>query len=175
MHQALKADADFWRQVAERCRAGIRPTAAGALLIDDVIDVTLADQYFSQILIALPKHSGSQSSAREEVREKKNSKDRKREREAPRAEHNPREQLLKKPRAGEQRKFEGPAMPSTLRVLGSLPRNKDGIRMCYGFNLGACTTVQPGATCPKGKHGCMKPKQDGTACDQPHAATSNSC
>jgi hypothetical protein len=45
-------------------------------------------------------------------------------------------------------------------------------RFCYGFNLGTCKAAQPGAACPKGLHGCMKPLANGSACSQPHASSS---
>ena len=45
-------------------------------------------------------------------------------------------------------------------------------RFCYAYNLGSCKSAAPGQACPRGLHGCMKPKQNGEACSAPHTCTS---
>lgn len=50
-------------------------------------------------------------------------------------------------------------------------QQKGSLRLCYGFNLGTCSAVAPGASCLKGLHGCMKPLASGDACGEPHAAS----
>ena len=54
--------------------------------------------------------------------------------------------------------------------LQGMERTHQGVPICFGFNLGTCTAVAPGAICSKGLHGCAKIKGR-AACGGPHAFT----
>ena len=41
-------------------------------------------------------------------------------------------------------------------------------KMCFGYNLGHCSSANPGEECARGFHLCMKPKANGEACSLPH-------
>jgi hypothetical protein len=58
-------------------------------------------------------------------------------------------------------------------LVGMNPRSNKATserRICFGFNLGTCSSCSPGQECSKGLHVCMKPNAAGEACSQPHAA-----
>ena len=55
-------------------------------------------------------------------------------------------------------------LPLALRVPGAAGVDKDGIPVCFGFNLNNCSAAAPGGRCPKGRHVCVV-----QSCGEPHS------
>lgn len=165
LEQVRNADKEAWRQMAKRCRAGVRPrSAADPLPMDIAVRDVLASMEFALALMPFPSSSRSKAStsreddsAGEEARGKRRRGAGGRGQPAarqPPAQPGAQAQAPKAAKGGGRNEKRSPRLPPGL--VGGTDRTKDGNPICWGFNLGQCKVVKPGERCPRGVHVCTK-------------------
>ena len=72
-------------------------------------------------------------------------------------------------RPGSSRENKEPRLPAKLIGMCATSSKATGSkRYCFAYNTHGCDDAVPGASCPKGLHGCMRPSPSGEACSGSH-------
>ena len=155
--QILNADKLVWNYMASNCRTGISRRPDGSLPLELALAQALRSPIVISALQPLPKSGGSPNTrgkGQSFGNEGKGNNFRK---------HNnyvsepyqPKGKSSGKGGKGKNNKGKGkitPQMPKAL--MGGKHTSKDGLRICYGYNLGSCQACQPGSSCSRGLHVC---------------------
>jgi hypothetical protein len=148
--QILEADKHIWSRVAEYCRNGVQVDASGVYPIETALDKALLDPITVSLLQPLPagaSYSSTKSPAHDD-------------RPTPYHDYSKGSDFGKgrkgrgKGKKGKGKNqynnnSNGPFLPKGLQ--GSAV-SKSGKRICFGFNLGSCSSTN----CQKGQHICCK-------------------
>ncbi len=168
-----RADREVFRRLAEECRGGMAPDAAGIKPMDRALPLILLEVNFRMLLVPSlragaagggrqPDHSSSSQQSGDSSGAPKKSKAKVR-----------KEKMKAKIEALKQQasstKVPPPPQASLVpRPVGRMPRQlvgqnsktPSGKPICYAYNLGTCSVTGP--RCPKGEHLCV-------SCFEPHA------
>ena len=143
MDQILQADRELWVKIAEATRAGIRPVGAERPL------QTAFEKYMNDPVVAfclLPRPFGNKDATPKPPW--------KRSRTPSPGRHTRPDKSPPKKKKKKNDKASNKALPDSLKNMTGLRfRDREGNKLCFGFNSGSCRVHGP---CPKGKHSCMK-------------------
>jgi hypothetical protein len=147
VHQLMEADKHIWARMAELCRTGLSVTASGSYPMETALDAALSDPITVSLLQPLPAGSNSYRPLKEY--------DSFENRQAP---WQPSGKGKKGKGKGKNSKGSKGFQQSTQQSI-RLPEGlqgssitKNGRRICFGFNLGTCSSKD----CQKGVHVCCK-------------------
>ena len=193
LQQALEADQVAWQLLSEKTRGGIKRLGNSARPCDLALPLILVSHAFDrataprQIAVGSARTAAAfteplyQPSPNPQLTQNQRKKAAKRERELaaaalPPPAVNPDKRHKGKGKGGDKGGKggkggdKGTRMPADLQGMCAMHK---GERLCFGFNLGTCSSAQPGGKCFRGLHVCCKPKQNGEACGGSH--TKNQC
>ena len=150
MEQVLQADKCLWIKCAELTRKGLASSdPALPSPLEHAIQQARVDPQVFLLLMPLQRSAARSSASRPPM-------------EGERAPKYPYGGKGSEPRGQSWSKGKGKGKNrSQIRLPKELAglhhRTKDGANICFGYNLGHCSAVQPGQTCKRGKHVCMVP------------------
>jgi hypothetical protein len=143
--QAAQADREIWTQLARACRGSLGPDAMGNPPLDAHVDAIVVNTTVLFLLMPRPgrapaptPHPGPTDGV------------------SFREQRQPKPKVKVKKDLPNQKKTDDKRMPKDLR--GLCAKDPQGRRICYGFNLGTCTST---GDCAKGLHKCCKPRRFG--------------
>ena len=156
--QIKNADISMWHFITANCRSGIIPVAGSDKPMDVAMRLGLADWNVNFLLMPLPKSTTPTTPTITAVvapgggvvaltsKQKKLQKF-KLKLEARKAASAP---AAPPPKGKGKGKTKGPNLPAGLEGMNS--KDSAGKNLCFGYNLGSCTSA---GDCYKGRHGCM--------------------
>ena len=180
--QVFEADVVFWQQMAEATRKGCRRQGAADRPCDVAMETVLKHEDFTMTMtprLAAPSVRPSAPATLDVSSGVHTKAGLKRQRQQQLKQANKAgapsriQQISGSKGLGKGASKDGKVMklPPGLHGMCSKSSAATGSkRLCFGFNLGTCSAVQPGQDCAKGAHLCMKPDAAGEACSQAHGA-----
>jgi hypothetical protein len=178
MEQIKNADKEAWRQMAKKCRTGVRPQSSlDPLPMDIAIGEVLASMEFALALMPMPALSARSSNTRtaharagdsDEEAERQKSGHRRANKAEKRSAAKPNPQPQKFQDQQRRPKGKGKGNPLPRQLVGGVSCTAAGQAICFGFNLGECKAAKAGERCPRGLHVCTK-----VGCEGKHPA--NEC
>ena len=162
--QLERVDKEVFRLLAQALRGGLRPADDGGLPLTDLLATTLEKPGVQLLLMPLPTRAADRPAPKANNKRKRSPSERPAQGGRNQSKKKQNKPTPRRPAPAPGRP--GPAMPKGL--VGKAATDPHGSRICFGFNLGTCkeTNVQPGQSCPRGKHVCATP-----GCFGPHPTT----
>ena len=170
LDQVRAADREIWKMLSRQAKGKLRaPSSVDRPPLEALVDGVLASMDVNLLLMPLAKAGGGDRSTKAPGTPEKHDKvasgkTKKRSAQVKKlreqlAEAKQRQHVVQRPQGGAPKgggkgKQKGPAMPRAL--VGGVAQTADGKRICFGFNLGSCSKVQPGEECDRGLHLCTK-------------------
>jgi hypothetical protein len=171
LEQVSRADRYLFTRIADLSRNGLKRNVSGDLPVENSISRILLEPAFVLLTMQMAKRSssggggggGSVASASDaKIDSDKAAKKRKHEAKMASDQAAKQARMSAKGSGKSQSsgkaagKGKGPRMPPGL--IGMDSTTSDGKRLCFGYNLGTCTSCDDGDECSKGWHLCCKPK-----------------
>ena len=168
VEQVQNADEVAFRLLSKATRKGIKRTG-GERLLDAAMDDVLKHRDFNGALQHLPCGAGQRGAdtdddsgprlTRTQKRQRRRDSQRARAPEQTAARSSdwgaPSKGQGKGKEKGKKGAGKSPSLPLALRGPGCTGLDKDNVPICFGYNLGQCTSAPPGGRCAKGRHVCI--------------------
>lgn len=145
MNQALAADQQLWKKLADSTRDGIVPLATGDYPLQKAMEKWCEHAEVLFFLLPLPKSSyGAQSSDRQYDSSNRFN---------PKGSKGKSKGAAKGKGKGKSKNSSTPKMPE-----GCVTKTQRGHPLCFAYNSpDGCTGAQPGGKCSRGLHLCARP------------------
>ena len=144
MQQLAAADRELHVRLAEATRGGFKPGPAGELPLDVHVQRILEGPELKWILMPHPKRASVPKASTADHQNVKVAQETDQKR-------NRQESNKQKQDASKLKRLKRTPMPK--KLVGCVPCNEEGRPICFGFNLGSCSSS---TDCAKGLHICCK-------------------